>query len=137
MLQGPGAYAATSGASKRVMSIQKSPHTQTQQNVNPAQTDLEPGEAEWSSGSDQEAEIYEKMEGAETGGNRTPRKVPPRSVEHTTEPEAEAHEGAVHTRTPKRSAQGITSQSADQESERQQKVVNESPDAQAGVNHSK
>jgi hypothetical protein len=77
------------------------------------------------------------MEGAETGDYRTPRKTQADGPKHRTEPEPVAHEGGVHTRTPKKPAQGITSHSAEEEGERQEKVVNERPDAQAGVNHSK
>ena len=117
------------------MAIQKSPHTQTQQDTKPEQTDLE------NDGRDFEDEahepVYENMEDAETGSSRTPRKVQTRAPHHRTEPEDVAHEGEVHTRTPKKPAQGITSHSGVEEGERQEKVVKERPDAQAGVNHSK
>jgi hypothetical protein len=117
------------------MSIQKSPHTQTQQDTTPEQTDLENDQRDF----DDEAHerTYENMDGAETGDNRVPRKVQTDAPQHRTQPEEVAHEGSVHTRTPKKPAQGITSHSAEEESERQKKVVNERPDAQAGVNHSK
>jgi hypothetical protein len=116
------------------MTKQKSPHTNTEQNVVPEQTDLETPQ----SGFETEAEepTYEKMEGAETGTNRSARKVPRRAPQHKTEPETVAHEGSVVSRTPKRPAQGITDR-ASEEGARQKKVVNDRPDAQAGVNHSK
>lgn len=120
------------------MSIQKSPHTQTQQNTVPEQTDLEADEQEYEADSPAEQTLYEHMEGAETGAGRNPRDVEARSSIHNrTEPEVQAHEGAVSTRTPKRPVQGITSHSATEESERQEKVVNHRPDAQAGVNRSR
>jgi hypothetical protein len=53
-----------------------------------------------------------------------------------TEQESAAHEGSVTTRTPKAPAQGITDR-PEEESKRQQKVVNDRPDAQAGLNRSK
>ncbi len=81
-------------------------------------------------------EMYSGMEGAETGTNRSPRTLHTGGPEHNTEPEQEAHEGSVTTRTPKKQAQGITSHSAEEESARQEKVVNDRPDAQAGVKHS-
>jgi hypothetical protein len=117
------------------MAIQKTPHTQTQQDTAPEQSDLDND----GRGFDQEAQepIYEQMEDAQTGADRTPRKMQTRAPHHRTEPEEVAHEGSVQTRTPKKPAQGITSRSAEEESERQEKVVNERPDAQAGVNHSK
>lgn len=117
------------------MTKQKSPHTQTQQNTIPEQTDLEAGEQPYEADSPEDEKIYTNMQGAETGTNRSPREVQTRSERHRTEPEVKAHEGSVSTRTPKGPAQGITSHSAEEESERQKKVVNNRPDAGAGVKH--
>jgi hypothetical protein len=114
------------------MTKQTTPHTQTEQNVNPEQTDLDINESR-----SEDEGIYVGMEGAETGTDRSPRKVPVPREHHVTEAEATAHEGAVTTRTPRAPTQGITSRSAEEESSRQSKVVNDRPDAQAGVNHSK
>jgi|SRR5579885_1299749 len=119
------------------MTKQKSPHTQTEQNVKPEQTDLEADEQEYESDSPAEEQLYAHMEGAETAEDRAPRKLHPRNLHHNTEPEVTAHEGSTSTRTPRGPAQGITSHSADEESARQQKVVSERPDAEAGVNRSK
>jgi hypothetical protein len=117
------------------MTKQKTPHTQTQQDTTPEQTDLDNDQRGFEAeASDQ---IYENMEGAETGEKRSPRKLQTGGPQHRTEPEQVAHEGSVHTRTPKRPSQGITAHSAEEESARQEKVVNVRPDAQAGVNHSK
>lgn len=119
------------------MTKQKSPHTQTEQDTKPERTDLERDEQEYEADSRADQELYARMEGAEIGENRSPRKVRTRNMRRRTEPEVIAHEGLVSSRTPKRPSQGISSHSAEQESERQQKVVNARPDAQAGVNHSK
>jgi hypothetical protein len=116
------------------MTKQTTPHTQTEQNVNPEQTDLDINE---SRSEEEDKVIYARMEGAETGTDRSPRKVPVPKEHHVSQPETTAHEGAVTTRTPHVPTQGITSRSAEEESSRQNKVVNERPDAQAGVNHSK
>jgi hypothetical protein len=116
---------------------QTTPHTQTAQNTKFEQTDLEPDQQEQETGSGNAEDMYSRMEGAETGADRSPRKLQPGASRHTTEPEQVAHEGELSTRTPKRPAQGITSRSAEEESERQEKVVNDRPDAQAGLNHSK
>lgn len=116
------------------MTKQKSPHTNTEQNVVPEQTDLETAQRSFED--EAEEPTYEKMEGAATGMGRSPRKIPGRSPQHKTEPESVAHEGSVASRVPKRPTQGITDR-ASEESERQKKVVNDRPDAQAGVNHSK
>lgn len=118
------------------MTKQKSPHTQTQQDTIPEQTDLEANEQPFEADSPADEQLYTRMEGAETGENRSARKIQTRSERHRTEPEVEAHEGSVSTRTPKRPTQGITSHSAAEESERQKKVVSDRPDAEAGVKHS-
>lgn len=119
------------------MTIQKTPHTQTQQDTKPEQSDLEAGEQEYEADSTSDQKLYEDMAGAETGMNRNSRDIETRHERHRTEPEAEAHEGELTTRISKRAVQGISSHSAEQEGERQRKVVNERPDAQAGVNHSR
>ena len=115
------------------MTKQTTPHTQTQQNVNPQQTDLEPEQAGWESATG----VGQNVDGAQTGTDRSPRRTPGRETQHTSEPAPAAYEGSVDTRTPKRPVQGITSRSSAEESARQEKVVKERPDAQAGVNHSK
>ena len=119
------------------MTKQKSPHTNSQQNMKPEQSDLEPDEQEYETDSPEDQALYQRADGAETGTNRSPREIATRSVEHRTEPEKEAHEGSVTTRTPKRPGQGITSRSLEEESERQEKVVSIRPDARAGVNRSR
>jgi hypothetical protein len=77
------------------------------------------------------------MDGAETSLARAPRKLQTDAPGHNTQPETFAFEGPVTTRTPKRPVQGITAHSAQEESQRQEKVVNDRPDARAGVNRSK
>ena len=119
------------------MTKQKTPHTQSEQNTKPEQTDLEPNQQEYESGTGVDEQIYTKMDGAETGGTRSPRKTHSVVNRRRIEPERVAHEGSVSTRTPKGPAQGITFHSAEEESSRQEKVINDRPDAQAGVNHSK
>ena len=116
------------------MTKQKSPHTQSEQNTVSEQTDLETAQSDL--GNEAEERAYEHMEGAESGTNRSPRRLPRSAQQHNTQPETVAHEGSVETRTPKRPVQGITER-PDEEAERQRKVVNDRPDAQAGVNHSK
>lgn len=119
------------------MTEQKLPHTQSQQNINPDVTRLEPDEQEPQSSTDDESVIYENMAGAETGGTRSSKKTRDPAFKHVLEPATEAYEGTVNTRTPKTPVQGITAHSSQEESARQQKVVKDRPDAQAGVNHPK
>src|SRR5438105_13022201 len=83
------------------MTKQKTPHTQTQQNVAPEQTDLEPNQEDFIGGES----IHSEMAGAETGEDRAFRKVQTRSNRKKVEPATAAYEGTVTTRTPKRPAQ--------------------------------
>ncbi|HZQ20203.1 MAG TPA: hypothetical protein VFA90_15920 [Terriglobales bacterium] len=112
------------------MTNQKTPHTQTQQNTSPEQTDAEQNEIRPAEA------IYQNAEGAESGANRSPRTLHTGGPQHNTEPEQEAHEGPISSRLSRKPVQGITTHSAEEESARQQKVVNNRPDAQAGVKHS-
>ncbi len=114
------------------MTKQKTPHTQTQQNAVPEQTDLENNQGEFEAN-----DAYSRMEGAETGSDKSLRKLDTRAPRRRTEPEAVAHEGSVTTRVSKKPVQGITSHSAEEESARQAKVVRKRPDARAGAKHSK
>lgn len=118
------------------MTKQKSPHTNTQQNRRPEETDMESPDQAYETDPGADEKLYENEEGAETGENRSPREIDTRVQRHRTVPEQEAHEGSLTTRTPKRPSQGITSRSAEEESSRQEKVVNGRPDARAGVNRS-
>jgi hypothetical protein len=115
------------------MAIQTTPHTETQQNADPAQADLETNQAAAESGQEQDASLYENMEGAQTGGTRAFNANAGRSGSPNTEPFAAAVDGGTNTRTPESEEQGITNHSASEESARQRKVVSERPDAMAGV----
>ena len=119
------------------MAMQKSPHPNTQQNTKPEQSDLEVDEQEYEADSSEDQELYDHSEGAETGMNRNPREIETRSQRHQIEPEKEAHQGRLSTRTPNQTSQGITARTAAQESTRQEKVVKDRPDAQAGVNRTR
>lgn len=116
------------------MAVQKTPHTQSQQNVEPEQSHLEPQELPEETDSEADQQLYQNANGAETGTNRAPREVQTRSQRHDVEPQTAAQEGSLSTRTPETPHQGITSHSAEEESSRQKKVVSDRPDAEAGVN---
>ena len=118
------------------MAMQKSPHPNTQQDTKPEQSDLDLNEQEFEADSPADQAIYQGADGAETGMNRSPREIDTRSERRQVEPETEAHEGRLSTRTPKLPSQGITTHSAEEESRRQEKVVKDRADAQAGVNRS-
>jgi hypothetical protein len=113
------------------------PHTQTQQNRTPDQTDLEPDQLEQTASTGPEADLYNHREGAQTGSNRGLHVVPASGGAPNQEQPPAAFEGSVSTRAPGGKQQGISSHSADEERPGQQKVVSERPDAKAGVNHSR
>lgn len=118
------------------MSIQKSPHTQSEQNIPFEQTDLDP-DLERRLAAGDESQLPARSEGAQIGGTRSPRRAPKAGPEHKTEAPVAAFEGSTKTRTnwdPRR--QGISSRSSAEESRGQRKVVRARDDAKAGVSHS-
>ena len=119
------------------MAQQTTPHTESQQNRTPDRTDLEPDQQEQTAGTDRDADLYANNAGAETGTNRAPERFPDTRPNANTEQAPAAFEGPLSTRTPGGDGQGITSHSAGEESTRQQKVVKDRPDAQAGVNQNR
>jgi len=116
------------------MAIQTTPHTQTQQNVSAAQDDLEnPEQLPQDSGRGEDARLYENMAGAQTGGTRAFNVTDqPANTPNVTQ-ETAALSGRQDTRLPHSENQGITNHSANEEAARNQKVVDERADAQAGV----
>ena len=115
------------------MATQTTPHTQTQQNTDATQADLELNQLAADSGQDEDADLYENMDGAQTGGTRAFNANATNGPKHNTEPRTAAVDGGNDTRLPESNHQGITNHSASEESARQRKVVSERPDAFAGV----
>jgi hypothetical protein len=115
------------------MAVQKTPHTQTRQNMDPVAADLDENQIVEETGQGDDATLYENMDGAQTGGTRAFNANDVRNNSHHTMDRDAALTGSVSTRTPQGDQQGITNHSASEESARQKKVVNERPDAQAGV----
>lgn len=115
------------------MAVQKTPHTQTRQNLDPTAVDLESNQHVGDAGHGEDAKLYENMQGAQSGGTRAFNANDGRTNTHRTVARGAAKTGSVNTRTPESDRQGITNRSASEESERQRKVVSERPDAQAGV----
>jgi hypothetical protein len=113
------------------MTNQKTPHTQSQANVKPEQTDFEPEQALTSPR--EQGELDHPREGARTVGDRSFRKVQTRSARRKTEPAAARRPGSIATRAPRGNKPGISSRPSDEESARQEKVVRSRPDAQAGL----
>jgi len=104
------------------MAVQKTPHTNSEQNVNSAAMDLEPNQSPHEVGRGEDAKIYENADGAQTGGTRAfnanaKRDNQPKSIDEGTRLEFETRRRAQKTDMP-----GITTHSAAEEQERQQKV---------------
>lgn len=119
------------------MAIPKSPHTQTQQDTNFAQTDVNPDDMPQTVGTGADAAMYENCDGAQTGGTRSPRHMPMGMNPPNIAQQSAAHEGTLTSRvSDDATRQGISNRSAQAESAGQQKVVSQREDAQAGVNHS-
>ena len=115
------------------MPHQTTPHTQTQQNVSSAQDDLEPNQLLQDVGQGEDADLYANSDGAQTGGTRAfNANASPSNLPNSLQ-ESAAMTGHTSTRSPHGEGQGITNHSVNVESDRQEKVVSERPDAQAGV----
>lgn len=115
------------------MPDQTTPHTQTQQNTDRAQADLNPNQNAADSGQREDSATYQNVDGAQTGGTRAFNANAVRDDRPNVEPFTAALDGGTDTRTPESENQGITNRSASEESARQRKVVSERPDATAGV----
>ncbi len=118
------------------MALRKSPHTQSEQNQSYTHMDLEPGELEQVMATGEDARTYENSDGAQTGGNRSPRHGPRASVKHKIEPAVETFEGPTISRMVKDPKQGATNRSSAMENEGHEKVIKDRDDAKAGVNNS-
>ena len=117
------------------MAIRKTPHTQTQQNVDIAQSDLDEDQAIEDLGLNADEErLYANRDGAQMGEDRAPLHTDQRQIERHSVQSSQAPMGKLGTRTPEGENQGITSHSASEESARQHKVTDNREDAQAGVN---
>src|SRR4051812_20038396 len=119
------------------MAKSTSPHTQSQQNTNFAQTDVNPDDMPQTVGTGDDAATYENRDGAQTGGKRSMKNSPGSGSPHNTEQPPVAYEGGLTSRVfDDDTKQGVTTNSSAKEAEGQRKVVGEREDSQAGVNHS-
>ena len=109
------------------------PHTQTHQNLNDAQDDLDLNQTLQDVGQDEDAEIYRNSDGAQTGGTRAFNANAGRSTLPNVQGETSARDGGFSTRLIESDEQGVSNHSASEEAARNAKVVNERPDALQGV----
>lgn len=112
-------------------------HTQSQQNANFAQSDVNRDELEQNTEQREDAASYENRDGAQTGGTRSPKHTPGPARSDNAEDQPAAYEGSLASRTfDDDEKQVVTTNASSKEAEGQRKVVGGREDAQAGVNHS-
>ena len=105
------------------MAVQKTPHTNSEQNVNSAAMDLEPNLNPQDVGRGEDAALYKNADGAQTGGTRAfhandRRDNLPKSFDEGSNLIAESR-----SRLPSENQQGITIRPSAEERERQAKVL--------------
>jgi len=120
------------------MAIQTTPHTESGKNHGAAESDLEPGVSADTVARGEDAALYDESTGAQTATNRGTAHAPGSGPVHRgpIQPDVTL-EGSLTTRAPEGPGQGITGRSQTEESVGQKKVVENRPDAQAGINPSK
>jgi hypothetical protein len=109
------------------MAVQKTPHTNSEQNSNSAAMDLEPNQSPQDVGRGDDAKTYENADGAQTGGTRAfnanaHRDNQPKSIDEGSRLELETRGHAQNADQP-----GITTHNAGEEQQRQQKVERNQP----------
>lgn len=105
------------------MAVQKTPHTNSEQNVNSAAMDLEPNLNPQDVGRGEDAALYKNADGAQTGGTRAfhandRRDNQPKSID-----EGSATIASRTSRLPHDDQQGVTNRASSEERERQAKVL--------------
>ena len=105
------------------MAVQTTPHTETEQDVNSAQTDLEPNLAPQDMGRGADAKIYENADGAQTGGNRSFHSTDGRDNQPKSLDEGTGMTESRHSQVPTDGGQGITSSAPAKERDTQEKVL--------------
>ncbi len=120
------------------MAIKTTPHTESGKNHDVAESDLEPGVSTNTVARGEDAALHSEDTGAQTATNRGPAHAPGSGPVHRgpIQPDVTL-EGSLETRAPEGQGQGISGRSQSEESVGQKKVVENRPDAQAGVNQSK
>lgn len=105
------------------MAIPTTPHTETEQDVNSAEMDLEPGMAPQDMGRGTDAAIYANDDGAQTGGNRSFHSTDGRDNQPKSLDEGTANTPSHHSQLPTSDGAGITSSAPEKERETQEKVL--------------
>ncbi len=105
------------------MAMQTTPHTETEQDVNSAEMDLEPSMNPQDMGRGEDAKIYENADGAQTGGNRSFHSTDGRDNQPKSIDEGTGLTESRHAQVPTGDGQGITNSVGSKERETQEKVL--------------
>jgi hypothetical protein len=103
------------------MAVQTTPHTNTQQNVDSAAMDLEPGINRQDLGRGEDSTLYENSDGAQTGGPRAFHSNDNR--DHSLKSEGDTGVESGNGKLPTGSGEGITNAGAEEERKQQGKVT--------------
>ena len=104
------------------MAVQTTPHTNTQQDVNSAEMDLEPNMNPQDSYR-ADPGLYENSDGAQTGGNRSFHSTAERDDQPKSIDEGRANTSPNGPTLPQGDAQGVTNSSGSKERATQEKVI--------------
>ncbi len=105
------------------MAVQTTPHTETEQDVNSAERDLEPNMSPQDMGRGADAKIYENADGAQTGGNRSFHSTDGHDNQPKSIDEGTGLTESRHAQVPTGDNQGITNSLGSKERATQEKVL--------------
>ena len=105
------------------MAIQTTPHTETEQDVNSAEMDLEPNMAPQDMGRGADAKIYENSDGAQTAGNRSFHSTDGRDHQPKSLDEGTENTPSRHNQVPVGDTPGVSNSGGNKERETQEKVL--------------
>ena len=105
------------------MAVQSTPHTSTEQDVNSAETDLEPNMNTQDVGRGDDAKLYKNADGAQTGSNRAFHATGGRDNQPKSIDEGTGMTPSRHSQLPTNDGTGITNSSPEKERETQEKVI--------------
>ena len=104
------------------MAVQTTPHNSTEQDVNSAETDLEPNMNPQDMGRGEDAKLCENADGAQTAGSRSLHRSAGRDNQPKSIAEGTDNTPSRHSQLPTSGGTGITNSSPDKERETQEKV---------------
>lgn len=107
------------------MAIQSTPHTESQQNKDQNETEMDPNQIAARIEKDGAEGIYANMDGAQTGMNRSEHVTDVKGQKHKVEPGASASTGFTSAELKDGDAPGVSNHSISTERPGQEKVIRE------------